>query len=338
MTNTARVVLRGTGVKKYFPVRGSVMNREKKDVKAVDGVDIALHEGEIYGLVGETGCGKSTLGRTLAYLTEPTGGSIEVLDQDITQMKRQQLIEMRRNIQMVFQDPYTSLDPKQRVGDILTEALKIHNIGTKESRMDTAVEIMEKVGLRLEHYYRYPHEFSGGQRQRVGLARALILNPKIIICDEPVSALDVSIQAQIINLLQDLREKDHISFLFIAHDMSVVKYVSDRVGVMYLGHMMEEADTEELFQNTLHPYAKALLSAVPNPSSHTKKERIVLKGDLPSPINLPSGCVFHTRCPYATEQCSLQTPQLKLVAPGHRVACLMYEQGWSGTEMNASQE
>lgn len=318
------IVLKGENIKKYFPVHTG-FGKKKKYVKAVDGIDISIYEGEIYGLVGETGCGKSTLGRTLIRLTDPTDGSIQVLGQDITVMKDRELAKMRQKIQMVFQDPYTSLDPKQKVGDILMEALEIHGIGSKADRMDIAMEIMAKVGLRPEHFYRYPHEFSGGQRQRVGLARALILNPQIIVCDEPVSALDVSIQAQIINLLQDLREKDNISFLFIAHDMSVVKYVSDRVGVMYLGHMMEEAETEELFSNTLHPYAQALLSAVPNPDPKVKKERIVLKGELPSPMNPPSGCVFHTRCPYATEKCSVCVPTMQEIAPGHRVACLKYE-------------
>ena len=288
-------------------------------------MDIPIHEGEIYGLVGETGCGKSTLGRTLIRLTDPTDGNISVLGKDITKLNDKQMTDMRQKIQMVFQDPYTSLDPKQKVGDILMETLEIHGIGSKKDRLDIAMEIMGKVGLRPEHFYRYPHEFSGGQRQRVGLARALILNPKVIVCDEPVSALDVSIQAQIINLLQDLREKDNISFLFIAHDMSVVKYISDRIGVMYLGHLMEEAETEELFANPLHPYAQALLSAVPNPDPHVKKERVVLQGDLPSPMNPPVGCVFHTRCPYATEKCSLKVPSMHEVSPGHRVACLKYE-------------
>lgn len=321
-----KIVLRGEKLKKYFPVHTGI-GRPKKYVKAVDSVDVSVKEGEIYGLVGETGCGKSTLGRTLMRLTEPTEGSIQVLGKEITGLKARELREMRRNIQMVFQDPYTSLDPRQKVGDILMEALEIHGIGSRAQQMEAALEIMERVGLRLEHFYRYPHEFSGGQRQRIGLARALILNPKIIICDEPVSALDVSIQAQIINLLQDLREKDGLSFLFIAHDMSVVKYVSDRIGVMYLGNMMEEASTEELFSHTLHPYAKALLSAVPNPDPHTKKERIFLKGELPSPLNPPSGCVFHTRCPYATEACSHTRPRLVEAAPGHRVACLRAESG-----------
>ena len=311
------IVLQGTGVRKYFPVHTG-FGKPKKYVKAVDGVDITIHEGEIYGLVGETGCGKSTLGRTLIRLTDPTDGNISVLGKDITKLNDKQMTDMRQKIQMVFQDPYTSLDPKQKVGEI-------HGIGSKKDRLDIAMEIMGKVGLRPEHFYRYPHEFSGGQRQRVGLARALILNPKVIVCDEPVSALDVSIQAQIINLLQDLREKDNISFLFIAHDMSVVKYISDRIGVMYLGHLMEEAETEELFANPLHPYAQALLSAVPNPDPHVKKERVVLQGDLPSPMNPPVGCVFHTRCPYATEKCSLKVPSMHEVSPGHRVACLKYE-------------
>lgn len=325
---TKPVVLRGTGVKKYFPVNKGL--GAKKYVKAVDGVDIEIHKGEIYGLVGETGCGKSTLGRTLMLLTEPTAGSIEVLGKDITKLKGKEQKEMRRKFQMVFQDPYTSLDPKEKVGDILMEALKIHGIGDPETRLDTAMEIMHQVGLRPEHFYRYPHEFSGGQRQRVGLARALILNPEIIVCDEPVSALDVSIQAQIINLLQDLREQHDISFLFIAHDMSVVKYISDRIGVMYLGHMMEEADEETLFQETLHPYAQALLSAVPEVNPHMHKERIMLKGELPSPMNPPSGCVFHTRCPYATERCAKVVPALREIKPGHKVACLKYEEGGLG--------
>ena len=318
------IVLQGTGVRKYFPVHTG-FGKPKKYVKAVDGVDITIREGEIYGLVGETGCGKSTLGRTLIRLTDPTDGNISVLGKDITKLNDKQMTDMRQKIQMVFQDPYTSLDPKQKVGDILMETLEIHGIGSKKDRLDIAMEIMGKVGLRPEHFYRYPHEFSGGQRQRVGLARALILNPKVIVCDEPVSALDVSIQAQIINLLQDLREKDNISFLFIAHDMSVVKYISDRIGVMYLGHLMEEAETEELIGHQLHPYAQALLSAVPNPDPHVKKERVVLQGDLPSPMNPPVGCVFHTRCPYATEKCSLKVPSMHEVSPGHRVACLKYE-------------
>lgn len=255
------IVLQGTGVRKYFPVHTG-FGKPKKYVKAVDGVDITIHEGEIYGLVGETGCGKSTLGRTLIRLTDPTDGNISVLGKDITKLNDKQMTGYAPEDPDVFQDPYTSLDPKQKVGDTSWKLWK-PCLAAKKDRLDIAMEIMGKVGLRPEHFYRYPHEFSGGQRQRVGLARALILNPKVIVCDEPVSALDVSIQAQIINLLQDLREKDNISFLFIAHDMSVVKYISDRIGVMYLGHLMEEAETEELFANPLHPYAQALLSAVP---------------------------------------------------------------------------
>ena len=273
-------------------------------------VSLTLAPGEALGVVGESGSGKTTLAKCVLGIVTDYQGTLKVNSQ---------------RPQMVFQDPYTSLDPKQKVGDILMETLEIHGIGSKKERLDIAMEIMGKVGLRPEHFYRYPHEFSGGQRQRVGLARALILNPKVIVCDEPVSALDVSIQAQIINLLQDLREKDNISFLFIAHDISVVKYISDRIGVMYLGHLMEEAETEELFANPLHPYAQALLSAVPNPDPHVKKERVVLQGDLPSPMNPPVGCVFHTRCPYATEKCSLKVPSMHEVSPGHRVACLKYE-------------
>lgn len=319
------VVLKAESVFQHFPIKndfGKVVNY----VKAVDGVSLELKKGETYGLVGETGCGKSTLGRTLIRLLNPTSGYIELEGKDISNIKEKEMRQYRKDVQMVFQDPFTSLNPRKKVGEILMEVLDIHNIGSKSERLEIAMKILEKVGLRPEHFYRYPHEFSGGQRQRVGLARALILNPKIIVCDEPVSALDVSIQSQIINLLQDLQKEDNLTYLFIAHDMSVVKYISDRIGVMYLGHIMEEAETEELFDNTLHPYAKALLSSVPSTDFKQKNEKIVLKGDLPSPINPPTGCVFHTRCPYAKPECSEFIPELRQVKPGHKVACLMYEE------------
>lgn len=322
-----KVILKGTGIKQYFPIKGS-MGKTTKVVKAVDGVDITIYEGEVYGLVGETGCGKSTLGRTLIRLLNPTEGTVEIMGKDVTKFNDKELVPVRKDVQMVFQDPFTSLNPRIRVGDILMEVLDIHKIGkNKEERMEIAMNMLHKVGLRPEHFYRFPHEFSGGQRQRIGIARALILDPKLIVCDEPVSALDVSIQAQIVNLMQDLREEEGISYLFIAHDISIVRYISDRIGVMYLGHLMEEAETGELFSNPLHPYTQALLSAVPHANPHLSKERIHLKGELPSPIDPPTGCVFHTRCPYATELCARKVPRLKEISPGHKAACLLHMRG-----------
>lgn len=313
-------VLTAEHVKKYFPITGVLGNAENY-VKAVDDVSITLYKGETYGLVGETGCGKSTLGRTLSFLMRPTDGEIKYKGRDLAALSGRELRELRKNVQMIFQDPYTSLNPRKRIGDILTEAMEIHGLGDRKSRMDTAVELMEKVGLRVEYYYRYPHELSGGQRQRVGIARALILNPELIICDEPVSALDVSVQSQIINLLLDLQKERGLSYLFISHDMSVIRYTSDRIGVMYLGHLAEEAATEELFSRPLHPYTQVLLSAVPSPNPHRKKERIVLQGDLPSPIDPPVGCVFHTRCPKAQAICAAQRPEMRISGDDHRVAC-----------------
>lgn len=323
--NSKEVILKAKNVSMHFPVKNA-LGKPVNYVKAVDGVTMELYKGEIYGLVGESGCGKSTFGRTMIRLLKPTGGEVEIMGTNVSHLSMKEMRQYRKEVQMVFQDPYTSLNPRKRIGDVLMEVLKIHGEKDKKVRMEKAMEVLSKVGLRPEHFYRYPHEFSGGQRQRIGLARALILNPEVIVCDEPVSALDVSIQAQVINLLKKLRESDHLSYLFIAHDMSVVKYISDRIGVMYLGHLVEEAESDELFENTLHPYSKALLSAVPGTNPHVKKERIVLKGELPSPIHPPSGCVFHTRCPEAMECCFEKVPHLLEVKPGHKVACLKYEE------------
>ena len=320
MSEQYDVILSAEHVKKYFPITG-LFGRLENYVRAVDDVSLELRRGETYGLVGETGCGKSTLGRTLISLVPATEGRILLEGRDITRLSESESRALRRQVQMVFQDPYTSLNPRKRVGNILTEAMDIQKIGQKSERMDMALELMDRVGLHMEHFYRYPHELSGGQRQRVGLARALIVNPDIIVCDEPVSALDVSVQSQIINLLMDMQQQRSLTYLFISHDMSVIRYTSDRIGVMYLGHLVEEAETEELFRNPRHPYTRVLLSAVPSPNPHVKKERIVLEGDLPSPIDPPSGCVFHTRCPFATEECSRVPPEMKICADGHRVAC-----------------
>ena len=314
------IILQADHLRTWFPVKGFA-GQTVANVKAVDDVSLTLYRGETYGLVGETGCGKSTLGRTLIRLLDPTEGTIAVDGQDITKLSHRQLRPIRGKMQMVFQDPYTSLDGRMHVGDILMETLAIQNEVPRGERMDRVLAILAEVGLLPEHYYRYPHELSGGQRQRVGLARALLLHPELIVCDEPVSALDVSVRAQIINLLLDLQKEEHLTYLFISHDMSVVRYMADRVGVMYLGHLVEEAETDALFQNPQHPYTQVLLSAVPTPDPHTKRERTILEGDLPSPLDPPSGCVFHTRCPYATEQCAAACPETREIAPGHKVAC-----------------
>ena len=317
----SETVLCVSHVSTWFPVRNA-LGRVVNQVKAVENVSLTLREGETYGLVGESGCGKSTLGRTVARLLEPTAGSVTLFGEDISHIKEKDMLRFRRHIQMVFQDPYTSLDPRQRVGHMLMEVQAIHGIGSsRDERMARAMDTLRQVGLLKEHFYRYPHEFSGGQRQRVGLARALILEPRIIVCDEPVSALDVSIQSQIINLLRELQQRLKLSYLFVSHDMSVIRYVSDRVGVMYLGHLVEEAGTDDLFAHPLHPYTKTLMSAVPSIDPRRVTERIVLQGELPSPIDPPSGCVFHTRCPYAQPGCAQSAPAWQEVSPGHFVSC-----------------
>ncbi|SER40004.1 ABC transporter ATP-binding protein [Salipaludibacillus aurantiacus] len=312
------------GLKKYFPVTGGIFSRKVGEVKAVNDVSFEVYEGEVLGIVGESGCGKSTTGKALLRLIEPTEGEVIFNGENITKLDREAMRLKRRDMQIIFQDPYASLNPRHKVEKILSEPLLIHGIGDKEERKRKVREILEIVGLPGEHASRYPHQFSGGQRQRIGIARALIVNPKLIVCDEPVSALDVSIQSQILNLMEDLQGQFGLTYLFIAHDLSVVKHISHRIGVMYLGKMAELAPNEDLYSNPLHPYTKSLLSAVPNPDPDLKTDRVILEGDVPSPSNPPSGCAFHTRCPECMDICKEVDPEFKEFSDNHFVACHLF--------------
>jgi len=306
---------------KYFPVKAGILQRVVDWVQAVDGVSFTIRKGETLGLVGESGCGKSTVGRTILHLLEPTKGHVEFDGVDIFEIKKRDLKPIRKDMQIIFQDPYSSLNPRKPVGDSIMAGLNIHKIGTKQERYDILRETLQKVGMDEYHAQRYPHEFSGGQRQRIGIARAIVLNPKFIICDEPVSALDVSIQSQVLNLLQDLQEEFGLTYLFIAHNLSVVEHISDRVAVMYLGKIVELAPRKELFLNPLHPYTQALMSAIPIPKPNLERERIILQGEVPSPQNPPSGCHFHPRCPVVMDRCSVDEPKFAEVNRDHWVAC-----------------
>ena len=315
------VLVKVDNLVKYFPVRAGLLQRVVNQVKAVDDVSFFVRKGETLGLVGESGCGKTTVGRTMLRLIEPTGGAVKFEDRDVFSMTPRELKVTRRDMQIIFQDPYASLDPRVPIGESVMEGLHIHKIGTPRERVDIMLETLKKVGLESYHSRRYPHEFSGGQRQRIGIARALALRPKFIICDEPVSALDVSIQSQVLNILKDLQAEFGLTYLFIAHNLSVVEHVSNRVAVMYLGKMVEMTSREELFRNPLHPYTQALMSAIPVPNPRLKRQRTILKGDVPSPLNPPKGCRFHPRCPVAIEKCSHEEPPFIEVSPDHWAAC-----------------
>jgi oligopeptide/dipeptide ABC transporter ATP-binding protein len=319
--NGSKDIVKVKNLVKYFPVRGGFLQRVIAQVQAVENVSFTVKEGETLGLVGESGCGKTTVGRTMLRLTEPTAGEVEYEGVNIFKLRGNDMKSMRRNMQIIFQDPYASLDPRMPIGESVMEGLKIHGIGTPRERFDLAIETLRKVGLEDYHARRYPHEFSGGQRQRIGIARALALRPKFIVCDEPVSALDVSIQSQVLNILKDLQGEFGLTYLFIAHNLSVVEHISDRVAVMYLGKMVELAARDEMFLNPLHPYTQALMSAIPIPDPRIRRERIILKGDVPSPLNPPTGCRFHPRCPVAMPQCKVEEPGFKEASPGHFVAC-----------------
>jgi peptide/nickel transport system ATP-binding protein/oligopeptide transport system ATP-binding protein len=320
-TQTTETLIEARSLVKHFPVKGGVFQRTQAWVKAVDNVSFTIRRGETLGLVGESGCGKTTVGRMLLRLIEPTAGQILFEGQDITQLNEGELKPFRREMQIIFQDPFSSLDPRTPIGESIAEGLRVHGVKDARQRFEQVLEIMRTVGLEDYHARRYPHEFSGGQRQRIGIARALVLRPKFIVCDEPVSALDVSIQSQVLNLLRRLQREFHLTYLFIAHNMSVVEHISDRVAVMYLGKIVEMTDRETVYRNPQHPYTQALMSAIPIPNPNLKRERIVLTGDVPSPLRPPPGCRFHTRCPLAFARCKVEEPPLIDLGSGHLVAC-----------------
>lgn len=321
-------ILQVEGLKKYYEIRQGLLARLVGQVRALDGVSFSIARGETLAVVGESGCGKSTLGKTAMKLTEPTAGSLLLNGRDITRLTPRQMRPVRHEIQMIFQDPYSSLDPRMTAGDLVAEPLDVHALATGSERQERVASLLDRVGIDASRMASYAHEFSGGQRQRLGIARALALEPSLIVCDEPVSALDVSIQAQVINLLMDLQAEKNLSYLFIAHDLAVVQHISRRIAVMYLGRIVELTDTQSVFNATLHPYTQALLSAVPIPDPLRKRgERIILKGDVPSPINPPRGCHFHPRCAYATARCSVEIPALREAVPGHLVACHLHDEG-----------
>ncbi len=334
----SEVLLEIQNLKKYFPIKRGIFSKTIGYVKAVDDVSFKIKKGETLGLVGESGCGKTTIGRTLLRLIEPTGGKVIFEGKDVTAMDSKDLKQVRKDMQIIFQDPYSSLNPRMTVGGMITEILKYHHLAEGEAAEKRVIEILEKVGLSKLHARRYPHEFSGGQRQRIGIARALSVEPKFIVCDEPVSALDVSIQSQIINLLQDLQNDLGLTYLFISHDLSVVEHISDRVSVMYLGQIVEVADVKELYANIKHPYSEALLSAVPVPDPRHKRSRIILTGDVPSPANVPTGCYFHPRCPKIIKgQCEHIQPVLaSLNQTTHQVKCLIYPESYPTKEIKAA--
>ncbi|MBU6080497.1 ABC transporter ATP-binding protein [Allobacillus halotolerans] len=321
MTNP---ILEVSHLKKYFDIKGGIFGKSVGEVKAVDDLSFSVNEGEILGIVGESGCGKSTAGKSILRLIEPTDGSVKFEGTDLTDLTSEEMRQLRKNMQIIFQDPYASLNPRHKVERIISEPLLIHGMKSSKERKERVKELLEIVGLEAYHASRYPHQFSGGQRQRIGIARALANNPKLIICDEPVSALDVSVQSQILNLMEELREKFKLTYVFIAHDLSVVKHISDRVGVMYLGRMVELTDKHTLFNDPKHPYTRALMSAVPIADPDIERERIILEGDVPSPSNPPTGCAFHTRCPYAMDICKEVRPEFENVDDKHLVACHLY--------------